>query len=164
MSKFMTAIYEDRRTAEVAVDRLVQAGFSRDDISVLMSDGTRGRDFSMEQSTKAPEGAASGGAIGGTLGAIAAGLAAVGTIATGGAGIVAAGPIVAALAGGGAGAAAGGIIGGLVGLGVPEHEAKVNAERLEKGDILVGVQCDKDRTDAVETVFGKTGGADIKKG
>jgi hypothetical protein len=37
---------------------------------------------------------------------------------------IAAGPIMAALAGAGVGAATGGIAGGLIGLGMPEYEAK----------------------------------------
>ncbi|MGH7658361.1 MAG: hypothetical protein ACREL6_09005, partial [Gemmatimonadales bacterium] len=74
MSKQVTAIFGDRASAATAVDRLVAAGFARDDISALMSDATRGRHFDVESSTKAPEGAAVGAGLGGVLGAIAAGL------------------------------------------------------------------------------------------
>jgi hypothetical protein len=73
--------------------------------------------------SKLPEGVAVGATGGGAIGAIAAGLAAVGALAIPGVGILAAGPIVAALAGAAAGGAAGGLIGGLIGLGIPEHEA-----------------------------------------
>ncbi len=163
MSNFVTSVFSNRAEAELAVGRLIANGCDRSDISLLMSDGTRGRDFQMAQNTKAPEGAAAGGAIGGTFGAIVAGLVGVGTIATGGAGIVAAGPIVAALAGGGAGAAAGGLIGGLIGAGMPEHEAKVNSERLEKGDILVGVDVTDENVSTVKEILDNAGGEGIKK-
>ncbi|NNL84935.1 MAG: hypothetical protein HKP27_04745 [Myxococcales bacterium] len=162
MSTFVSSVFGNREEAELAVDRLIANGCDRSDISILMSDGTRGRDFHMEQNTKAPEGAATGGVIGGTLGALVAGLVGVGTVATGGAGIVAAGPIVAALAGGGAGAATGGLIGGLIGAGMPEHEAKVNSERLEKGDILVGVDAHDDRVSKIEDILSNAGGTGIK--
>src|ERR1043166_8389593 len=109
MSKRITGLFNNRSSASNAVDRLLNAGISRDDISLLMSDATRGREFSFAAASKAPEGAATGASIGGAIGAIAAGLAAVGTIAIPGLGLVAAGPILAALAGAGAGGVAGGI-------------------------------------------------------
>ena len=162
MAKFITAIFENRVQTQDAVTRLMGAGIARDDISVLMSDGTRGRDFGMEEATKAPEGATTGAVAGGALGAIAAGLVAVGAVAAPGIGLVAAGPILAAFAGAGAGGAAGGLAGALVGAGIPEHEAKLNADRLERGDILVGVQVPDDRAELVENVFDTTAGTDRK--
>ena len=60
MAHLVTALFTTRAAAEVAVDRLSEAGFSREDISVLMSDATRGREFAMTTDTKAPEGAATG--------------------------------------------------------------------------------------------------------
>jgi len=78
---------------------------------------------------------------GGAIGALAAGLTTVGVISTGGAGLIAAGPIIAALAGAGAGAAGGSIIGGAVGAAIPEHEVKHYEDAIEKGSVLVGVEC-----------------------
>ena len=163
MSKFVTAVYSDRNAAEAAVNRLIQTQVSPEDISILMSDGTQGRDFSVESNSKAPEGAATGAAVGGTLGAIAAGLVAVGVVAAPGIGLVAAGPVIAALSGAGAGGAAGGLVGALVGAGIPEHEAKVNAERLEHGDILVGVQVHDDRADDIEEALKASGGTNTSQ-
>ena len=76
---------------------------------------------------------------------MAAGLVALGVITVPGLGLVAAGPIVATLAGLGAGAAAGGLTGGLIGLGLPEREAKFYNEAVEMGGILVGVYTHDDR-------------------
>jgi hypothetical protein len=101
MATLVTGIFKSRADAERVVDDLIHYGWSRDDISILMSDATRGREFGMAMATKAPEGAATGATIGGVLGAVAAG------------------PIVATLAGLGAGAAAGGLTGALIGLGLP---------------------------------------------
>jgi hypothetical protein len=56
--------------------------------------------------------------------------------------MIAAGPIVAALAGIGAGTVVGGITGALVGLGIPEYEAKRYEGRIKSGGILLSVHCD----------------------
>ena len=93
-------IYSTLTQAEQAVDALVRDRFSNDDISVLAPDRQGTKDFAHEKHTKAPEGAttgvAAGGALGGTLGL----LAGIGALAIPGLGpFIAAGPIMAALAG-----------------------------------------------------------------
>jgi hypothetical protein len=93
--------------------------------------------------TKAPEGTAvgvtAGGVIGGTLGL----LAGVGLLAIPGLSpFIAAGPIMAGLAGLGVGGAVGGATGALIGMGIPEFEAKRYEGRLQKGGILLSVHCD----------------------
>ena len=155
----VTGIFAHHVDAAEAVQRLEDRGFDDSDISLLMSD-TLGDEFKIENTTKAPEGAAAGAISGGLIGALAGGLTAVGTIATGGAGILVAGPIVAALAGAGAGAGAGGLIGGLIGYGFSEYEAKLFAEELEDGKVLVAVHCaDDDRTETAKRVL-ETSGAE----
>lgn len=150
----ITGVFKSRFAAETAVNRLVTAGFSNRDISVLMSDSTRGKEFNVETKSKMAQGAALGGTTGGALGAIAAGLAAVGALAIPGVGILAAGWIVAALAGAAAGGAAGGLVGGLIGLGVPEHEATLYANQIKAGSILVGVQTDdSDQADTARSIL-----------
>ncbi len=161
MASLVTGLFNTRASAELAVEQLVNAGFSRDDVSILMSDATRGREFAITEDTKAPEGAATGAAVGGVLGAIAASLIAVGIIALPGIGLVAAGPIIAALAGAGAGGAAGGLIGALAGAGIPEHEAKFYSEELSKGGILVGVYTHDDRADVAKDIFKNIGAESV---
>jgi hypothetical protein len=159
MSKAVTAVYKDRDSARLAVDRLLEAGFSRDDISALTADASLpGRQFGVDTRSKAPEGAAVGAATGGVLGAAAAALVALGAIAIPGLGLVAAGPVMAALAGAGAGGAAGGIIGGIAGMGVPEHEARMFADEVKAGGVLVGVNAHDDRVDLAKRCLG-IGGA-----
>jgi len=154
MARTVTAIFDDASTAAKAVNRITALGISRDMISVLMSEETRGQYFSVETRSKAPEGAALGAATGGVLGALAGALVAVGTLAVSGVGVVAAGPLVATLASLGAGGAAGGVIGALVGLGIPEHEAELAADRVERGGILVGVETtDANQAEDVEEIF-----------
>ena len=157
MSKLISGIFHSREDAELAVNQLVDAGFPVQDTSLLMSETTRGREFAINKSNKAPEGAATGATIGGVLGAVAAGLAAVGTLTVPGLSLVAAGPIVAALSGLGAGAATGGLAGGLIGLGIPEHEAKFFKDEISKGGILVGVYAHNDRQDVARKILEAAG-------
>lgn len=162
--KTTTAIFNSPAEAAAAVAALEHRGFADKDISVLMSDAY-GKDFKMETSSKLPEGAAIGAGTGGALGALIAGLTAVGSIVTGGAGLLVAGPLVAALAGAGAGSAAGGIIGGLVGYGITEHQAKLFAEGMEDGKALIAVQSeDGDRQDVAEEALKDVGGEQIARG
>lgn len=162
MPTLVTGLFKTRSTAERAVENLVEFGFSRDDISLLMSDATRGREFALTMATKAPEGTVTGATIGGVLGAVAAGLVVLGFIVVPGLALVGAGPVVAVLAGLGAGAAAGGVTGALIGLGLPEHEAKFYSEAIEKGGILVGVYTHDDRSAQARKILEAAGADKVK--
>src|SRR5215831_18740731 len=142
MSKsFVTGLFKTRAAAEAAVDAVIKRGYTRDDISVLMSDATKNKEFAVQTRSHAADGLGVGGAIGGTVGAVLAAIAAVGTsIAIPGLGLVVAGPIAAALAGAGAGGATGGLIGLLIGTGIPEHRAKVYDTGVRGGGILLGIE------------------------
>jgi len=162
MATLVTGLFKTKTDAERAVESLVDYGFSRDDISLLMSDATRGREFALQMASKAPEGVATGATIGGVLGAIAAGLVALGIVVVPGLALVGAGPIVATLAGLGAGAAAGGVTGGLIGLGIPEHEARFYSEAIERGGILLGVYTHDDRSDQARRIMEAAGAEKVK--
>lgn len=164
MSKLITGIFTSRERAEQAADELISSGFSPEDVSLLMSESTQGREFAVKRSTKAPEGAATGATIGGVLGAVAAGLAAVASISVPGLALVAAGPLVAALTGLGVGAATGGLTGAMIGLGIPEHEAKFYTKEIEKGGILVGVYAHSDRVEEARDILNAAGADKVTKG
>jgi len=139
-SKSVLGIFKTRDVVEKAIVMLTKDGFSAADISVLVPDPGGAQDFVHTKSTKAPEGAtagaSTGAAVGGTLGL----LAGVGALAIPGAGpFIAAGPLMAALAGAGVGGAIGGIGGALIGFGIPEYEAKRFAGQVNKGGILLSV-------------------------
>jgi hypothetical protein len=142
---------------------LLANGFTNSAISVLLPDDESTRAFAHEKSTKAPEGAATGvttgGVIGGTLGL----LAGIGVLAIPGVGpLIAAGPIVATLAGLGAGGAVGGIVGALVGMGIPEYEAKRYEGAVKGGGTLLSVHCDtSEQVDAAKMSLKDTGARDI---
>src|SRR5580704_10326961 len=118
-------LYKDRYGIEEAVDSLKRAGFRNTDISVLFPDNQGSKDFAIRKDTKAPEGAVTGAGSGAVLGGALGWLAGIGLLAIPGLGpLIAAGPIMAALAGGGVGGAVGGLTGALIAMGIPEYEAK----------------------------------------
>ena len=114
--------------ATAVVDRLKAAGFTANDISVLMPDN-RG----------------------------------IGALAIPGVGpLIAAGPIMAALGGAALGGTAGGVTGALIGMGIPEYEAKRFEGELKGGRCLVSVHSeDSAETEQAEQIFEGFGGEDI---
>jgi hypothetical protein len=136
----VTAIFESRADAEAALDELDSVGVTAGQVSVIATDEARSRHFEIKNNTKADEGATTGAALGGLAGAVLAGMASAGAIAIPGLNVVVSGYLVSALAGFGVGAAGGGILGALVGLGYPEHEAKLYEDELGSGNILITVQ------------------------
>ena len=100
MAKAVFGLVDNESQAERIVDSFKAAGFSNNDISVLFPDKSGTRDFAHEQHTKAPEGAAAGAGTGGVLGGVLGWLVGIGSLAIPGVGpLIAAGPIMAALAG-----------------------------------------------------------------
>jgi hypothetical protein len=73
-----------------------------------------------------------------------------------------AGPIMAALAGVGVGGTVGGITGSLIGLGIPEYEAKRYEGRIRKGGFLISVHCDDTNwTRKAKAILEKSGADDV---
>ncbi len=145
------------------VDELKTAGFSNNDISVLLPDKSSTREFAHQKGTKAPEGAVTGAGAGGIVGGALGWLAGIGALAIPGLGpFIAAGPIMAALSGAAVGAATGGIVGSLVGMGIPEYEAKRYQNRVREGRILIAVHSEtSDQTKRAKQIFEDHGAEDI---
>jgi len=156
-------IYKTQAGAEQAVDALKQAGFRNTDISALLPENEGTKDFAHEKNTKAPEGAATGAGTGAVVGGTLGWLAGIGALAIPGVGpLIAAGPIVAALAGAGVGGTVGGLTGALVGMGIPEYEAKRYEGRVKEGGILLSVHCDSsDWTKKAKEILERTGAEDV---
>lgn len=156
-------IYPTRTSAEEAVDRMIASGFRTEDISALLQDNVGTKDFAHEKNTKAPEGTATGAtagaAVGGTLGL----LAGIGALAIPGLGpFIAAGPIMATLAGLGSGGVVGGVVGALVGAGIPEYEAKRYEGRVKNGGVLVSIHADNsDWVSKAKAILKETGAENI---
>src|SRR5712675_1614068 len=156
-------IYSTTAAAEHAVDTLTKSGFPISDISLLVPETLGSREMGTQKASKAPEGAAAGATSGAVLGGTLGLLAGVGALAIPGVGpFIAAGPIMATLAGVGVGGAIGGITGALVGMGIPEYEAKRYEGRIQKGGILLSVHCGtSDEVKRAKEIIGRTGGEDV---
>jgi len=136
-------IYPDRTTASDAINVLHKVGYRAADISAMSSDNQGSKDFAHEMRTRTLDGAAIGAAAGAVVGAAFTWLVAIQTVTIPGlAPLVAAGPVLAALAGAGAGGALGWIVGLLAGLSLSEYVAKRYAGRSRRGGILLSVHCD----------------------
>src|SRR5580658_5196965 len=156
-------IYRDRLAVEEAVEHLRAAGFRNTDISVLFQDNQGTKDFAHEKNTKAPEGVTTGVVTGGIAGGVLGWLVGIGALAIPGLGpFIAAGPIVAALAGAGAVGAVAGITGALIGMGIPEYEAKRYEGRVKSGGILLSVHSDDSEwTKRAKKILEATGAEDV---
>jgi hypothetical protein len=161
--KSVFGIAKSESQAIAIADNLKAAGFSNNDISVLFPDKQGSKDFAHEQHTKAPEGAATGAGTGAVLGGALGWMVGIGALAIPGVGpFIAAGPIMAALAGAAGGAAAGGLTGALIGMGIPEYEAKRYEGKVKDGNILLSVHTEDSRElDRAKKILEDGGAVDI---
>jgi len=155
MKKAVMCIVPTTAQAETIVGQLQAAGFSNNDISVLFPDKQGSKDFAHEHNTKAPEGAIAGAGAGGVLGGSLGLLAGIGALAIPGLGpFIAAGPLLAALSGAAGGATALGVVGALVGMGIPEIEAKRYEGKIKGGNLLISVHTENgDEQKRAEQIF-----------
>jgi hypothetical protein len=156
-------IYGNLAAADNATDTLVRSGYPAADISALLPDNLGSKEIGTEKATKAPEGATTGATSGAVLGGALGLLAGIGALAIPGVGpLIAAGPIMATLAGMGVGGTVGGFTGALIGLGIPEYEAKRYEGRMQKGGILLSVHCDtSEEIKRAKEIMKNTGAGDI---
>jgi uncharacterized membrane protein len=152
--KKIIGVFRTRDEAIRAIETLKDRGCRSEDISVIAKDQDSIGSIEEETDTKLEEGLAAGATTGGVLGGVSGLLAGIGALAIPGVGpIVAAGPIAATLGGAVVGAGAGGLVGALVGMGIPEDEAKQYEEYLNEGEILVMVDANAERKYRVYDTF-----------
>ena len=166
MVKTIVGSFDSFSEAHKVANDLRSAGFIDSDISIVANNASgeyaddpraaKGTDSGTSATAK---GAVTGAVVGGGAG-LAASLAGLAIPGIGP--IIAAGPIVATLAGAGTGAVAGGLIGGLVDLGVPESEAEFYAEAVRRGGALVTVRADEARASEVSDIMRDHGAVDIE--
>jgi uncharacterized membrane protein len=149
MTETLIAVFGNARSAENAVQDLLNAGFSAEDISFAVND-TRRANINPEVNELHDVSAGEGAGVGALFGSIVGAVATVATLTIPGIGpVLAAGPLQALIAAGlgagigaATGAVTGGITAGLVKLGVPEEDASLYAESLRRGDAIVTVMTD----------------------
>jgi hypothetical protein len=156
-------IFSTMSAADFATDSLIRAGFTAADISALIPENLGSRQIGTSKASKAPEGAATGAGSGAIVGGALGLLAGIGALAIPGIGpFIAAGPLMATLAGIGVGGAVGGFTGALIGLGIPEYEAKRYEGYIRKGAILLSIHCDtSEEIRSAKEVMQMTGAEDI---
>ncbi len=156
-------IYRDHAHVDDAVRAFQDAKFRTTDLSVLLQENVGTKDLAHHRNTKAPEGTATGASSGALLGGALGWLVSIGALAIPGFGpLVAAGPLLAALAGMGAGGTIGGLAGALVGVGIPEYEATRYQGRITDGGILFCVHADDSHWVAkAKKLLEETGATDI---
>ncbi len=158
-----TRLYDDHDDAAHIVQALEQAGVPHSDVSLVANNadarhGTDGTSGTGMTSGDPAKGASTGGGTGATVGTVLGGgaglLAGLGMLAIPGIGpIVAAGWLVATLAGAGVGAAAGGLFGSLTGAGVSEADAHTYSEGVRRGGSLVTVRGDDTMAGTINAVL-----------
>jgi hypothetical protein len=156
-------IFKTEMELTQAVNHLRVEGFRSEDISILASNNPGTKDLGVEKGTKAPEGLSTGAVSGAIIGGALGWLTGIGALTIPGVGpFIAAGPIVAALAGAGAVGTVGGILGALAGLGIPEYEAKRYEGMIRKGLILLSIHCDNSEwTSKAKDILADEGAEDI---
>ena len=151
MMTTVTGLYRTKKLAQLGVDGLVDAGFAKDHISLVMSATPDFDAIVHEETNDTVRGAITGAVVGGGFAAIL-----VGALALPAIGLVVAGPFVASLAAGGAGAAAGSVLGGLIGRGLGEQVAVEYLTHVKNGEVVVGIDAEHARVGQareVETNF-----------
>ena len=130
---------------EISYQSLLSKGYTREEISLIMSEETR-KKFepntakTLELENTAASDIGKNTAMGGTIGAVAGFAVALGaSIILPGVGILLAGPLAVGLAGTAAGGVSGGVIGALVGSGIAEEHAIEYENEVINGRIVLGI-------------------------
>lgn len=156
MTTTVTAMMKDHEAAASAVRALLAAGIGRDDVSVIVKETPHHAELVQHETEDAQRGALSGALIGGVFSGLLVGVMAVPVL-----GLVAVGPILAALAASGTGAAAGGVIGALVGHGLSLQVAQEYETALSHGGALVGVHTVHAEVPKVRRILLDAGGTNL---
>lgn len=150
---FVYGIYPTEEQAADALRSLVDAGFPVSEISGLLQEvETTTEELAVEGKPSVGRGAALGAALG-ALG---------GAVLVPAAGVLAAGPLVAALEGAAIGGAAGIGFGGLAGLGFWREEIDLIDRQLKRGDVIIGVQTIPERRTDAEAALQKAKPAEVR--
>ncbi len=172
MTRTILALYDDLAAAQGAVTELVNAGFSRENISIVARDATgeysRHMALYPAEGTDDHVGPVEGSAFGAAVGALMGALVALAALVVPGIGpVIAAGPLAAGLAGAATGAiaggATGGIVGGLLSLGVASDEASYYAEGVRRGGTLVSATVADEWASRVRAIMDRHNPVDIQQ-
>ncbi len=155
----VVALFDDRTSAERALDDLVQSGFRPEQIGLAVRDaGPAVEPPPLGPDTKEGEGAVTGAVAGSTVGGLIGAALATGLLP--GVGPVIAGGLLLGIVGGAAsGAASGGLLGALIGLNVPDERARHYERHFHSGLTVVTVRAEDREAEAI-AVLRRHGGHD----
>jgi hypothetical protein len=143
----VVGLFARRRDAEAAIRDLKAAGFQDDQVGVALQDREEQGDLLEPPRAKEAEAAAAGAVSGGLVGGL---IGLLGSLLVPGVGPIMVGGVLASmLTGAGIGAATGGMIGALMGIGVPEIDARHFDQGLRLGSTLVTVDAGPRTSDAL---------------
>ena len=152
----VVGVFEDQTAAQRAVQELKNAGFAEDQIGVVAR-----YEEPPDTGSEIEEGTVVGMAAGAGIGALWALAIAVGTAIPGVGPIITGGILTAILTGAGGGLVIGGIVGALVGLGIPEHEARFYEQEVHAGRTVVSVRA-PGRYEEAHDILHRHGAYDMK--
>jgi hypothetical protein len=161
MAKILTGTYRTREGALRAAQRLIDAGFTRDEVCLLAPDDP-GAHFAVRTRHETMAGVGGGALIGLVVGAVVGALQAVAAVTVPALEIVSGGPVVSAMIGAGAGAAVGGLIGALVGVLRVHHETVI-VNGHEPGFTLVGVTAPRNMAKSAEELLQTAGACKVTR-
>lgn len=153
-------LFDDSKAAGNAVAELKEKGFTKE-ISVLARDAGEDEGDASRVKDDVTAGTAAGAAVGAVTGALAAVFAGLTSFAVPGLGLVAAGPLAAALGLSATGAVTGGLVGALADYGINEPEAKMYDEKIRAGGVLVGISAADDRVNDVRGILDAHGATEV---
>jgi hypothetical protein len=154
MMTHATALFADRHTTHAALEQLAQAGFSRDAISLVMSEDTHQRDFGDPRGKLPMQSGLRRVGPAGVLGAIVHGLVICTT--PDGAPLRVGGPLQSALIRPSTLAAV------LVAVGMAEPDARAADARVRNGAIVVGVEASRERAGLAVQLLELSGGSALQ--
>ncbi|HEU5054874.1 MAG TPA: hypothetical protein VFU21_00055 [Kofleriaceae bacterium] len=161
MPKILTGTYRSRESALRAAERLIDAGFTREEVCLLVPDDP-GAHFTVKTVHETLAGVGGGALIGLLVGALTGVLLAMAAITVPALDFITGGPLMFALVGAGVGAAAGGLIGALIGVTRVHHETVV-ASGHDSGFMLVGVTAPRNMAKSAEELLQIAGACKITR-
>jgi|GEM_PF-152112 len=166
MARTIIRLYDDFATAQEVAHELVNTGFARDNISIMANDASGEYSRQIGSSEADVSGAGAGAGIGAVLGGGVGLLVGAGALAIPGIGpVIAAGPVLSALAtagvGAGIGAVTGGLVGALVDIGVPEEEAEYYAEGVRRGGAILTIHAPDEAEERAMNIINRSQSVDL---
>lgn len=153
--KHAIGVFSDFRRTEMALSDLRNSGFPMHKVSAMTK---AGQEKSSEPAMSRAEGASTGARTGSTVGGLLTLAGGLGVLLIPGFGpILAVESLLSVLLGSGAAAAVSGLYGALQGWLVPERQAKIYSDRVDRGEHLVTIEATEAEIQMAQRIFDRWG-------